>query len=1082
MGSYSSAAMAVLMGNSGFGELDPRGKDYWGELHAERDLRADIADWRFDSITGKMWGWFVLMCNVSSAVMFVLLEYCLEINYVDDPFNVATIKDRNSLNFKTISIITFALTWIYLIDFLVRCFTAQDRFSFFVNWRAKTGVMKLLPTPTLNLMDLLAICIVQSNFWIGYSEDANARYDLAVFATVRILYVIQFVAQVTERKHKTAEITSPVPFIFNRMVDAVLQSLSIVFIGAVVFMHIENWSADRDPKLEFFECIYFIVTTMTTVGYGDISPSSNLAMAFTCGLMMYLILVLFPLITDAAAAFQRITPYNSQPACYNHQPVILWQVSGEISCDKLDKISSELFVSEQSQKVAICVVSNEKPSENMETYLNVSRTQTLVWIEGSLKCDEVADRAGVQYAKAVILMASDDCPADDMLTQDEAICIMGMRVRQFTNDQSIVNGHSAHPQRVILALNISYNAVYFNSGFYGALPEDGPDHQMINKKETTVSLEEKKRWTEATIAISLREMQLQALAKGILCPGFHPFIANLASMRGEVVGDMKKDDAMEQFKNGKNADGTQLYPDKWLSEYFEGAEHEVYSIKVKKELKDAVELKTISVAQISAVVYRKYNCAVLLYNTEARHTADDKLHLKVIASDQGKADDVVKFLNGLDATKIKSDAVWGEVIDRESGGHQPFDGSTDPEETSEEAATLTQASCDKIKLAYDEMSFAENYGDVGAFSRRHIVHDYEERNLHIEEDEDDPVPKAPGMEALVQPPGSEVICGKRGNSTEGCKDHYILITQHMEHVAHFVRTLRTIDVPEADRGDILIVAKEEPSEEVAMLLRMFKDVYMVPIPEEDDGYVSVNTMKQLNITKAKHVVLTANAQPSEEETLKMDHHKMCLRMVVRKLNPKCVCTLEVQHFAQARYFVRGSDKINAWSQDPDMKVIQTAVMSSEWCKRPAAVNRAACGASGIIVEEDLLLPLTVSCCHKSCDINLTRALFGGSRFNFSLLCIPVPEAFWGKKYIELYATMCANGKIPLGLFRTSKEEKQEYIYNNPEKDKILRNDDRVYVTASKTLKKPEPVKAIEVLEVEVGAEAEQQEAEVLAQM
>ena len=287
--------------------------------------------------------------------------------------------------------------------------------------------------------------------------------------------------------------------------------------------------------------------------------------------MMYLILVLFPLITDAAAAFQRITPYNSQPACYNHQPVILWQVSGEISCDKLDKIASELFVSEQSQKVAICVVSSEKPSENMETYLNVSRTQTLVWIEGSLKCDEVADNAGVQYAKAVILMASDDCPADDMLTQDEAICIMGMRVRQFTNDKSILDGHSAHPQRVILALNISYNAVYFNSGFYGALPEEGPDHQTIKGKQTDVSREEKKRWTEATIAISLREMQLQALAKGILCPGFHPFIANLASMRGEVVGDMTKEDAMVQFANPPK----DICLDRWLWEYFSGAEHEV---------------------------------------------------------------------------------------------------------------------------------------------------------------------------------------------------------------------------------------------------------------------------------------------------------------------------------------------------------------------------------------------------------------------------------------------------------------------------------------------------------------------------
>jgi hypothetical protein len=83
--------MAVLMGNSGIKDIDPRGTEYWGDLHKKRSLRAELADWRFDSHTGQIWGWFVLMCNVLSAVMFVLLEYCLEINYVSGEFDVATV-------------------------------------------------------------------------------------------------------------------------------------------------------------------------------------------------------------------------------------------------------------------------------------------------------------------------------------------------------------------------------------------------------------------------------------------------------------------------------------------------------------------------------------------------------------------------------------------------------------------------------------------------------------------------------------------------------------------------------------------------------------------------------------------------------------------------------------------------------------------------------------------------------------------------------------------------------------------------------------------------------------------------------
>ena len=76
----------------------------------------------------------------------------------------------------------------------------------------------------------------------------------------------------------------------------------------------------------------------------------------------------------------------------------------------------------------------------------------------------------------------------------------------------------------------------------------------------------------------------------------------------------------------------------------------------------------------------------------------------------------------------------------------------------------------------------------------------------------------------------------------------------------------------------------------------------------------------------------------------------CVRQVVRKLNPKCQCTLEVENFAQSRFYVRGTTTLNAYSGHKHMDS-EHAIMSVEWVNRPDEVNRAACIAGGGIVEE-----------------------------------------------------------------------------------------------------------------------------------
>ena len=98
--------------------------------------------------------------------------------------------------------------------------------------------------------------------------------------------------------------------------------------------------------------------------------------------------------------------------------------------------------------------------------------------------------------------------------------------------------------------------------------------------------------------------------------------------------------------------------------------------------------------------------------------------------------------------------------------------------------------------------------------------------------------------------------------------------------------------------------------------------------------------------------------------------------------------------------------------------------------------------------QDLMFPLAASCVHKSSDVHLCQALLGGSHHEFSLACCPVPSGHGLKTYGQLYAAMCQQGQIPIALFRTSAEDRQEYIFTNPAKCTTFQEGDLVYCTQS----------------------------------
>ncbi len=71
-----------------------------------------------------------------------------------------------------------------------------------------------------------------------------------------------------------------------------LLTLSIIGAGAVFYRQVENFS--------WVDSFYFTIVTLTTVGYGDLSPQTTAGKLFTMAYLLIGIGILVALITEVA--------------------------------------------------------------------------------------------------------------------------------------------------------------------------------------------------------------------------------------------------------------------------------------------------------------------------------------------------------------------------------------------------------------------------------------------------------------------------------------------------------------------------------------------------------------------------------------------------------------------------------------------------------------------------------------------------------------------------------------------------------------------------------------------------------------
>lgn len=182
------------------------------------------------------------------SIVLIVLDYAHEINIVSPPY----------------SIIDNSILIIFAIDYFVRLFYAKDKKRFFKE----------------NIFDLLSIIPVNNLFYVF----RMARIGRA-FRLLKLLRIFRLVG-LTGRLHKFLKT--------NGLIYYLYISLTVILIASSLYCISE--------KVSFGTALWWSITTATTVGYGDVSPTTGLGKAAAV-LLMFLGIGFIGMLTSSLTNF-----------------------------------------------------------------------------------------------------------------------------------------------------------------------------------------------------------------------------------------------------------------------------------------------------------------------------------------------------------------------------------------------------------------------------------------------------------------------------------------------------------------------------------------------------------------------------------------------------------------------------------------------------------------------------------------------------------------------------------------------------------------------------------------------------------
>ncbi|XP_067671059.1 calcium-activated potassium channel slowpoke-like isoform X3 [Haliotis asinina] len=445
----------------------------------------EAKDWAGELISGQTTTGRILV-----GLVFLLSIASLIIYFIDASGN-ENVETCHPWSTSTTQQVDLAFNVFFMIYFFIRFVAANDKLWFWLELFSFVDYFTIPPS---------FVAIYLDRNWLG----------LRFLRALRLMSIPDILTYLNILKTST----------MIRLVQLVAYFVSL-WLAAAGFLHLIENSGDfffnfsNPQKLTYWECLYFLLVTMSTVGYGDVYATTVLGRTFVTFFILISIGLFASFIPEIAEILSRRQKYGGTYKKERGKRHIV--VCGHITFESVSNFLKDfLHKDREDVDVEIVFIHKMLPDLELEGLLKRHFTQ-VEFFQGTVMDANDLERVKIRQGDACLVLANKYCEDPD---QEDAANIMRVI--------SIKNYHS--DIKVIVQLLQYHNKAY-----------------LLNIPSWD--------WKRGDDAVCIAELKLGFIAQSCLAPGFSTLMANLFTMRSYKQGvdraqwqaDYMRGTAMEMY-------------------------------------------------------------------------------------------------------------------------------------------------------------------------------------------------------------------------------------------------------------------------------------------------------------------------------------------------------------------------------------------------------------------------------------------------------------------------------------------------------------------------------------------------------
>eukprot|EP00095_Tigriopus_kingsejongensis_P012697 maker-scaffold22_size673200-snap-gene-5.41 protein:Tk12697 transcript:maker-scaffold22_size673200-snap-gene-5.41-mRNA-1 annotation:"large conductance calcium-activated potassium channel splice variant l37" len=469
------------------------------------DFMSEAKDWAGELISGQTGTGRILVCLV-----FILSIASLIIYFIDA--SSEGVEKCTPWNVNTTQQIDLAFNIFFMVYFFIRFIAASDKFWFMLEVYSFVDYFTIPPSfvsiyldrTWIGLRFLRALRLMTVPDILQYLNILKTSTSIRLAQLISIFISVWLTAagiiHLLENSGDAPDFSDVHVLDYWECVYFLMVTMSTVGYGDIVcttsigrvfqilFLGVGLLENSGDPpdftngqKLSYWDCVYFLMVTMSTVGYGDIYCITSIGRGFQ--VLFLLVGLISSVLAQNMAVLIRMSGDEGTHIV----------VCGHITYESVSHFLKD-FLHEDREDVDVEVVFLHRKPPDLELEGLFKRHFTTVkFYQGSIMSTPDLQRIKVHEADACLVLANKYCQDPD--AEDAANIMRVISIKNYSDDI-----------RVIIQLMQYHNKAY-----------------LLNIPSWD--------WKRGDDVICLAELKLGFIAQSCLAPGFSTMMANLFAMR-----------------------------------------------------------------------------------------------------------------------------------------------------------------------------------------------------------------------------------------------------------------------------------------------------------------------------------------------------------------------------------------------------------------------------------------------------------------------------------------------------------------------------------------------------------------------